>query len=193
MGLIELLFGVRQTGGSTRTLVVRVMEEDAGGREPGAHSNTHTSAAGNDSLRVSRAGRRSGCRNHPTCVYVCEGAFKEPSRKQEDAEGYYQNPQRGIIAGNGGRTLWSAIFFGMVLGKRSVKIDIPSWANTLRWPQSAGNWSQVVVSIYAQPCMHEQDHPLRESVLFIGTQYSNLYTAVDTPAEAAWLCVCVCV
>jgi hypothetical protein len=34
---------------------------------------------------------------------------------------------------------------------------------------------------------------LRERVLFIGTQYSNLYTAVDTPAEAAWLCVCVCV
>jgi hypothetical protein len=33
----------------------------------------------------------------------------------------------------------------------------------------------------------------RESVLFIGTQFSNLYTAVDTPAEAAWLCVCVCV
>jgi hypothetical protein len=30
-----------------------------------------------------------------------------------------------------------------------------------------------------------------ESVLFIGTQYSNLYTAVDTPAEAEWLCVCV--
>jgi hypothetical protein len=27
----------------------------------------------------------------------------------------------------------------------------------------------------------------------MGTQYSNLYTAVDTPAEAAWLCVCVCV
>ena len=26
----------------------------------------------------------------------------------------------------------------------------------------------------------------RESVLFISTQYSNLYTAVDTPAEAAW-------
>jgi len=25
-----------------------------------------------------------------------------------------------------------------------------------------------------------------ESVLFIGTQFSNLYTAVDTPAEAAW-------
>jgi hypothetical protein len=23
-------------------------------------------------------------------------------------------------------------------------------------------------------------------VLFIGTQYSNLYTTVDTPAEAAW-------
>ncbi len=23
-------------------------------------------------------------------------------------------------------------------------------------------------------------------MLFIGTQYSNLYTAVDTPAEAAW-------
>ena len=30
-------------------------------------------------------------------------------------------------------------------------------------------------------------------VLFIGTRYSNLYTAVDTPAHAAWLCVCVCV
>jgi len=28
----------------------------------------------------------------------------------------------------------------------------------------------------------------RESVLFIGTRFSNLYTAVDTPAEAAWLC-----
>jgi hypothetical protein len=25
-----------------------------------------------------------------------------------------------------------------------------------------------------------------ECVLFIGTQYSNLYTAVDTPAEAVW-------
>jgi hypothetical protein len=25
----------------------------------------------------------------------------------------------------------------------------------------------------------------RESVLFIGTRFSNLYTAVDTPAEAA--------
>jgi hypothetical protein len=30
--------------------------------------------------------------------------------------------------------------------------------------------------------------------LFIGTQFSNLYTAVDTPAKAAWLCVwCLCV
>jgi hypothetical protein len=27
---------------------------------------------------------------------------------------------------------------------------------------------------------------LEESVLFIGTQFSNLYTAVDTPARAAW-------
>jgi len=26
---------------------------------------------------------------------------------------------------------------------------------------------------------------IRESVLFIGTRFSNLYTAVDTPAEAA--------
>jgi hypothetical protein len=35
---------------------------------------------------------------------------------------------------------------------------------------------------------------LRESVVFIGTWFSNLYTAVDTPAEAAWLCVwCLCV
>jgi hypothetical protein len=25
-----------------------------------------------------------------------------------------------------------------------------------------------------------------ERMLFIGTRYSNLYTAVDTPAEAAW-------
>jgi hypothetical protein len=31
-----------------------------------------------------------------------------------------------------------------------------------------------------------QRHLRRESVLFIGTRYSNLYTAVDTPAEAAW-------
>jgi len=49
-------------------------------------------------------------------------------------------------------------------------------------------------------------HPLREKVLFIGTRFSNLYTAVDTPAEAAWFIhtqglivssqqslVCVCV
>ena len=28
----------------------------------------------------------------------------------------------------------------------------------------------------------------RESVLFIGTRFSNLYTAVDTPAEVAWCC-----
>jgi hypothetical protein len=27
--------------------------------------------------------------------------------------------------------------------------------------------------------------PERECVLFIGTRFSNLYTAVDTPAEAA--------
>jgi hypothetical protein len=36
----------------------------------------------------------------------------------------------------------------------------------------------------------------RESVLFIGTSFSNLYTAVDTPAEAVMLCMmclCVCV
>jgi hypothetical protein len=33
----------------------------------------------------------------------------------------------------------------------------------------------------------------RDRALFIGTQFSNLYTAVDTPAEAVWLCVCVCV
>jgi len=30
---------------------------------------------------------------------------------------------------------------------------------------------------------------LPERVLFIGTQYSNLYTAVDTPAKAAWLSI----
>ena len=31
-------------------------------------------------------------------------------------------------------------------------------------------------------------------VLFIGTHSCNLYTVVDTPAEAAWLCAwCVCV
>jgi hypothetical protein len=34
----------------------------------------------------------------------------------------------------------------------------------------------------------------RESVLFIGTQFSNLYTAVDTPARGRVGCVCgVCV
>jgi hypothetical protein len=40
------------------------------------------------------------------------------------------------------------------------------------------------------------DHVLRERecVFFIGTQFSNLYTSVDTPVEAAWLCVwCLCV
>jgi hypothetical protein len=31
------------------------------------------------------------------------------------------------------------------------------------------------------------DPSWREKVLFIGTQFSNLYTAADTPAEAAWL------
>ena len=38
---------------------------------------------------------------------------------------------------------------------------------------------------------------LRECVLFIGTRFSNLYTAVDTPAEArvmlCMMCVCFCV
>jgi hypothetical protein len=43
----------------------------------------------------------------------------------------------------------------------------------------------------------------RESVLFIGTQFSNLYTAVDTPAKGrvgprhsgrgVHACVCACV
>jgi hypothetical protein len=32
-----------------------------------------------------------------------------------------------------------------------------------------------------------------ERVLLIGTRYNNLYTAVDTPAEAAWLCLYLCV
>ncbi len=40
---------------------------------------------------------------------------------------------------------------------------------------------------------HRKNHvlgiaPDRERVLFIGTHLSNLYIAVDTPAEAAWLC-----
>jgi hypothetical protein len=39
----------------------------------------------------------------------------------------------------------------------------------------------------------------RESVLFIGTQFSNLYTAVDTPARGrvvvclVFVCWCLCV
>jgi len=31
--------------------------------------------------------------------------------------------------------------------------------------------------------LQETDGPAREKVLFIGTQFSNLYTAVDTPAR----------
>jgi hypothetical protein len=31
----------------------------------------------------------------------------------------------------------------------------------------------------------------RERVLFIGTRYSNLYTAVDRPTEASWLCASI--
>jgi hypothetical protein len=34
-------------------------------------------------------------------------------------------------------------------------------------------------------CLRGRCHESRENVLFIGTQFSNLYTAVDTPAEAA--------
>jgi hypothetical protein len=30
---------------------------------------------------------------------------------------------------------------------------------------------------------HTHTHIMRERVLFIGTQFSNLYTAVDTPAS----------
>ncbi len=30
-------------------------------------------------------------------------------------------------------------------------------------------------------------------MLFIGTRYSNLYTAVDTPDEAVVVCLCLCV
>jgi hypothetical protein len=32
----------------------------------------------------------------------------------------------------------------------------------------------------------------RERVLFIGTQFSNLYTTVDTSAEAAYFPACMC-
>jgi hypothetical protein len=34
-------------------------------------------------------------------------------------------------------------------------------------------------------CKEGERTAARESVLFIGTQFSNLYTAVDTPAGAA--------
>jgi len=68
---------------------VCVREEDARGREAGAHSTTPTYFFFGDLfsfihaviqlektvLRGSRAGRRCGCRKHPSCVYVlmCEG------------------------------------------------------------------------------------------------------------------------
>jgi hypothetical protein len=34
--------------------------------------------------------------------------------------------------------------------------------------------------------INENDHNMCESVLFRGTRFSTLFTAVHTPAEAAW-------
>ncbi len=46
----------------------------------------------------------------------------------------------------------------------------------------------ISVAIGALDAVHglesSEERPQRESVLFIGTQFSNLYTAVDTPATA---------
>jgi len=38
-------------------------------------------------------------------------------------------------------------------------------------------------------CKTSRSEVERECVLFIGTQFSNLYAAVDAPSKAAWLCV----
>jgi hypothetical protein len=50
-----------------------------------------------------------------------------------------------------------------------------------------------IVWMHTHTCARAHTHThtvfvvsIRESVLFIGTRFSNLYTAVDTPAEAAW-------
>jgi hypothetical protein len=47
--------------------------------------------------------------------------------------------------------------------------------------EMAASWCCAVASV---DLSRWQMIVLYESVLFIGTQFSNLYTAVDTPAEA---------
>jgi hypothetical protein len=69
------------------------------------------------------------------------------------------------VAENGGRSrphkepsvlspkpIWSPIFFGIVLGKRGVKIDIHCGLVAIC------NWSQVCGRFYAQPCIDLQAH-----------------------------------
>ena len=51
-------------------------------------------------------------------------------------------------------------------------------SDSLRLGGAAGmNWARVVVL--------EEDLPVRERVLFIGTKFSILYTSMYSPAEAA--------
>jgi hypothetical protein len=70
-----------------------------------------------------------------------------------------------IITENGGKSrpgrepsvkpkpIWSPIFFGMVLGKRGVKIDMHCGLAAI------SNSSHVGGRFFAEPCIQLQDHP----------------------------------
>ncbi len=60
--------------------------------------------------------------------------------------------------------------------------------NDYQWTVNS-TWNHLQTMWQAQPLdllrliYEETHHQNRESVLFIGTQFNNLYTAVDTPAK----------
>jgi len=56
-------------------------------------------------------------------------------------------------------------------------------------------FAKLCVNVCAEGTISQSHTLLRESVLFIGTQYSNLYIAVDMPAKAAMMMmsfICSC-
>jgi hypothetical protein len=96
-----------------------------------------------------------------------------------------------------------SIFGNLVQGERAQKAHIYRRANT--HTRSDGDFvttrrsNALVGCAFTLPnkLPSSLSQPLGECVLFIGTRFSNLHTAVDTPAEAARsdmhdVCVIVC-
>jgi hypothetical protein len=138
-----------------------------------------------------------GALENPAAVLVCCPDFA--SEPETDSESLIRDcsPTGGGL-GRRQRTGGTALLFPPTKGKTRL---LPSVANAPRATRGYCRCQQVrqhgvLTSVYCVRRVHHEGVDLRfastgvddgvdERVLFIGTRFSNLYTAVETPAEAA--------